>query len=318
MMPEFLAIKDATEALVSQFQNDLTAKIIDVGELECLAAVSTLQTHLVKSIRLIMQSSMIAARDNLDVDKKVHSMMCTYVVPLTIHVPMSLAAFNKLYKETHCLGDNFPPRLVLSDDMIDDNATTPTYTFIMPTVTDDMIKVKNIIEGVFVSAWTHYKTQQNSNKINAQLKKLSLGYFAERETAEAVAAIDKEPAADKQELQSLIRVETKNDNKELRQQFESLKKDFNALVKSSKNESKRGRGRASGKKTNTPTTKMSRQQAKPTSNSKRGNAKVDARSKGSGNGKKTSKLRPGTPQSNRKRSKSNDKKQNSKNSSRRK
>lgn len=181
-----------------------------------------------------------------------------------------------------------------------------------------MKKVKEIIEGVFVSAWTHYKTQQTNNKINAKLKKLSLTYFAERETAEAVAAVDQEPAADKQELRSLVRVETKNENKELLQRFESLKKSFNALVKSSKNDSKRGRGRASGKKTNTPTKKVSQQPAKPTSNQKRGNAKVYERSKGSDNGKKNSKPRPGTPQSNRKRSKSNDKKQSSKNSSRRK
>lgn len=144
VMPEFIAIKDATAEIVTQFQNDLTAKIIEVGELECTAAVSMLKTHLVKSIRLIMQSSMIATHDNSDLDKKVHAMMCTYVVPLTIHMPMSLAEFNKLYKETHCLGDNFPPKLVLADDMSDDhNTTNQTYTFLKPTITDDMKNEKS-------------------------------------------------------------------------------------------------------------------------------------------------------------------------------
>jgi hypothetical protein len=67
-------------------------------------------------------------------------------------------------------------------------------------VPNDIEKLAKTIKSVFVSAWTNYKKQQPSNTVALELKRLSDGYFTDRETAATVSAIDLEPAADKPEL----------------------------------------------------------------------------------------------------------------------
>ena len=328
---EYKALEEETNDIIKQFQLDLKKQIIKANTLECNAAKLKLQQHLAKAIRLITQSCMIAAQDVTNVDTKVYTLMSNFSDNLTTHVPMQLNEFVTLYKEIHGLDDTFPPRLasnpagrviqtatmtITTDtydmDDFDDSLVLPrALPNVNPTaiVPNDIIKIKDIIEGVFVSSWTKYKAQQHSNKVTIQLKKLSMGYFVERETTESVAVIDKEPAADQQELKSLIRSETREDNKDLRKTLELVQKEL-ASLKNAKNDSKRGRGGASGKtKSQPPTKKKNSSSSKKQQPKKEG--KADKRNKESGNEKKNSKPPNGKPPSDKKCSSSKDKKRSS-------
>jgi hypothetical protein len=62
-------------------------------------------------------------------------------------------------------------------------------------VPPNITKLNNIVESVFVTPWTIYKEQEESNTVSMAVKRLSTGYFTNRDTAVAVSTVDLEPAA---------------------------------------------------------------------------------------------------------------------------
>jgi hypothetical protein len=115
-----------------------------------------------------------------------------------------------------------------------------------------------------------------------ELKRLSAGYFTDRDTAVAVSAVDLEPATDKPELQALIRRETHAENKTLRQELNTLKQQLAGLKKSSNTNAQksvtRGPGGSASKKTKNSQPESiifqpKQQKAKQNNNSTDGNTK---------------------------------------------
>jgi hypothetical protein len=84
------------------------------------------------------------------------------------------------------------------------------------------VKLKRIIESVFIAPWTQYLDQVKKNEIVLELKKLSTDHFTEQSTTAAAMRIDDEPAADRQLLMELIKKETKAETKTLQNEIKQL------------------------------------------------------------------------------------------------
>jgi hypothetical protein len=211
--PEFIALAEETSLMVTDFRKALRGQVIKSLRIEVSSIEDEIRDHLLKAIRLIAQSYMIANKENGNVDFKVYTLMEFYLPTLLSNCPMRMTTFVDQYKRIHGL-EVFPPPAPHGTRIMDQQQD------IIP---EDIIRLKTTIESVFITTWTNYKSQQDLNTVALELKKLSAGYFTDRETSTAVAVVDLEPAADKPELQALIRKETHAETKTIRQELQSLK-----------------------------------------------------------------------------------------------
>ena len=259
-----------------------------------------------------------------------------YTARLSIHAPMSKADFITLYNTVHTIDDiddNNDNEMTDNDDATDgslyQHITGNALVVRQRDAHNNIVapagaeKIIECFEAVFVSSWTQHKTQKELNLVTLDLKKLSTRVFTTRTTAAATAAVDEEPAADKVELKALIQKETKSETKEMQKQLDSLKKQLEVMT-AAKNISQRGRGGASKKQLNTPSTTAA---AKPSSKKKEISKSVNRRdkkgkaeenNKGNANVKKYSKGKPGKPSSDTNKRNSNNARKTTKNGSRRK
>jgi hypothetical protein len=243
--PEFIALAEETTIMVTTYRKALRDQVIKALTIEITTIEEETAEHLLKAIRIITKSIMITNKDKSDADSKVNVLMKSYLTTLSTYCPMTMPTFLELYKKIHGL-EVFPPppptgisALVAQSDIIP----------------DDVKKLEKIIKAIFVVPWTKYKKQQEINTVNLELKRLSAGFFTDRDTAVAVSVVDLEPAADKPELQALIRRETQAENKTLRKELNILKQQLAGLKQppnaKAKNSITRGPGSGASTKTNT-------------------------------------------------------------------
>jgi hypothetical protein len=181
---EFTALVEETDKLVESYRKGLRDQIIKASKIEIKAIEDELRIHLCKACRIITKSFLVTTRDTGDPDKKVYIMMESFLDALSVNCKMTKAEFVALYKETHDLED-FPTGIDI-EDVLD---TQPD------TIPQDIRRLKEIIEGVFVTSFLNFKQQQQQNEVALELKRICAGYFTNRDTADAVMAIDNEPAA---------------------------------------------------------------------------------------------------------------------------
>jgi hypothetical protein len=234
---------------------------------------------------------------------------------------MTLTTFVTLYKEVHTI-ETFPSanarrnttttaaranatatdsttndptisRFFRTPSQSDSTSTSQQPTEQQHIINPNIKKIKDAIEGVFVSSWTQYREQQTNNELAIALKKLTSSFFTTRSTSEATMIVDAEPAADKKELKELIRLTTINETKNLLKQLNDMKKELSTL-KGSKNSNQRGNGSASAKKTKSPTTttkvsanKKKKKATKRSSSSKKSNANQKGKADGNNNVKES-------------------------------
>jgi hypothetical protein len=268
---EYKALSDTTIEIINQAQTDLRKIIIDASKLETAAITIDIQRHLAKAIRLITNAFLLSKNDKTPVDVMVYLVVKNHIDDISTHTPMSLDTFVKFYKDAHTI-ETFPP----SRRSINNNTTTTSTDASVsryfssqqsqrsttsstseqndetPIVNPNINAIKNILENVFVSAWSRYLEQQTKNEISIELKKLSTTFFVTRSTSDATAVINAEPSADKKELKELIRLETVEKTKKLVKQLNDMQKELNLLKSSSKNSKQRGQGSASAKKIKPP------------------------------------------------------------------
>jgi hypothetical protein len=303
LRPEFIALEEQTTELVESYRIGLKEKIIAATKIEILALEDELREHLIRSVKVIIKAFMILKKDTGDVDSKVYTLMCHYIITLSVNCNMSLDSFCDLYKTIHGL-DTYPP------------ATTQHMmgTMIIP---PDITSLKDLFEGVFVSSWANYKLQQEQNSISLELIKYSTTYLTEKATADAVIIVDTEPAADKPELQALVRHEAKTEAKALIKEIELLKQQVKSLS-SAKNLPRRGQVGASAKKqpnqpskatgSSTPTKKSSKKKSSASKNNNK-TSKADEHNKDIVRDKNETKKSPGKNSSTSKNKNRNNKKQ---------
>ena len=315
--PGFTTLKEEVDKTITDFHKQLRSHIITGIGLEIKSLTNEIKEHLVKSIRVIVKSFMIVNKDKSNADIKVNSLVRKYIDALTVNAKMNINEFNELYKSVNGL-DAYPITVQHDVDADMDHSDSLVLTGGISghthqyqdsrNIKRDIDTIFDIVENVFVSSWACLKQQEEKNQVVLELKKLSTVTFTERATADAVFAVDNEPSADKPELQALIRKETRNDTKDLRQQLEKIKNELNAL-KTAKNTQTGGRGGAPATKTKQPTTSTKSRaippfskdlktstQLTPRKNSGKGNQKVGRSSNALNSEKKNSKQGSGTKQ----------------------
>jgi hypothetical protein len=288
---EFIALQEETSIMTQDYRKALRKQVIKLMKIEQSTFEDELREHLVTAIRLVAKSFLIAEKKTDDVDFKTNTLMGFFLGTISTNCPMGTDTFNKLYKKIHCL-EVYPPPSPPNTNPLDDQPDI---------VPPDITKLNNIVTSVFVTPWTIYKEQEESNTVAMALKRLSTGYFTDRETAVAVSTVDLEPAADKPELSALIRKETHAEHQALRKELHNLRQQITSLTKptnvnpdthhNQKNSTKRGHGKGTSFKTNqTKTTTKStpnNKNHKPNNNNKQ-NGKSTNKTIASATGKRKS------------------------------
>jgi hypothetical protein len=189
--------------MVNTYRKQLRKQVIKSLEIEVKSFEDDLRDHFTTAVRLIAKSFLIAEKKLDDVDQQISTTMDFFLTTLTTNYPMTSDEFSKLYKKIHVL-ETFPPPLQTDGNPL---LNQPDI------VPDDITRLNNNIVSAFVTPWTCYKEQEESNTVALKLKHLSSGYFTDRHTAVAVSTVDLEPAVDKPELSALIRKETNAEHK---------------------------------------------------------------------------------------------------------
>jgi hypothetical protein len=293
---EFITLQEETSVMVNTYRKQLRKQVIKALKLEVKSCEDDLREHFTTAVRLIAKSFLIAEKksDDTDVDRQINTTMDFFLTALTTNYPMTSDEFSKLYKKIHVLETFPPPPPTDGNPLLNQPDIIP----------DDITMLNNNIVAAFVTPWTTYTEQEESNTVAIKLKQLSSGYFSDRNTAIAVSTVDLEPAADKPELSALIRKETNAEHRALRQEINTLRQQITGLKKpaktdnkakrinqnhnSSKNITMRGQGKgASSKNTNQTNTN---QNTAFNNNSKQPNGKSN-QTQTNGNGKMNGKTR---------------------------
>jgi hypothetical protein len=272
--PEFIALRTEANEITSKYSKELKKLIIKAAQLEITTMNEDIRLHIVKSLRLITQLTMLIDHDTTSQDSKTYQLITHYLPILTTNAPMTKQEFCELYKQVHKL-NTYPPTNtdnVATNPIFDvDHSDSMFFTQISevqqqltPAPPADLDKLKDIIEAIFVTTWQRYSAQQQENKIAYELKKITTAYLTEEATENAVLDVDSEPPADKRELKALIRQEAKAETKELANKIDQLSNLFEQQF-GTKNYQPRGHGGASDNQPNTPasTTPATDQRKKP-------------------------------------------------------
>jgi hypothetical protein len=258
---EFQTLHAETERMLQDFRLGLRRQVISAAKIEYNVLSHEIQTDLAMSLRIVTQAFLIGESQNMDVDDKVFGLIDNFHETVLSHVKLDRTNFCQLYKDTHNL-EKFPSEriyasaaqqraqspffsstepaeaaTVLTSNRSGPNAATPMLTAIFHDV-----KLKRIIESVFIAPWTQYLDQVKKNEIVLELKKLSTDHFTEQSTTAAAMRIDDEPAADRQLLMELIKKETKAETKTLQNEIKQLRDTIKTLRGIEKNP--RGTGNA--------------------------------------------------------------------------
>jgi len=90
--------------------------------------------------------------------------------------------------------------------------------------------VSRLIECMLVTPFDRYLEQVKKNKINLSLKKLDLEHYGEKSTADAKMLVNAEDAASREQLQELVRKESRAENNKLKNELERLNKHMKYLT----------------------------------------------------------------------------------------
>ena len=88
---------------------------------------------------------------------------------------------------------------------------------------ESITSMKECFEDFFATPFDLYKSQVTKNETDLQLKKLTTSHFMEESTHKAQIEIEQEPAASREQLQSLIQREATKQNKKLTEELKKLK-----------------------------------------------------------------------------------------------
>ena len=94
-------------------------------------------------------------------------------------------------------------------------------TALSPSVLHD-VKLKRMIESIFVEPWNQYMSQCKKNSIALELEELSTLHFPEQSTEATSMQVDGEPTANCKLLKELIQKETQAETKALQKEVKQL------------------------------------------------------------------------------------------------
>jgi len=259
--PEFIALKEETDAQVLEFQKFLTGQVIKATKIECKSTVEQLRDGFVKAVRIAVEGFLLGDVNSSgsNCDATVSAMIESHADRLLCHTTIdNFEYFCDHYKKIHNL-TVFPIHRDTAQSRFfsgttDRNNTIPTAT---ATVYHNLDSFSRIVESIFISPFDEYLSQCQKNKIALELKRLSTSHFTEESTAQTQMDLDREPSLDRSQLQDLVRKHAQAENKSLAKEIEKLRQQVQNLK--SKN-IQRGRSPVSASSQKEMKTSSSRQQ----------------------------------------------------------
>ena len=241
--PEFLALQEETNTHIANFRKLLRQQIIKATKIESDALTEEIKIGFIKVIRVSTEAFLIGddtgVTPNGDLlHATVSSLMEHRHATLLRHTTFtSFDVFCDTYKRLHNLSE-FPiaptgpsTSAAPASRFFSPNNTNPTTPAIqsvqVPPVQLD--KIARALESVFIFPFDEYLKQCKKNQISLSLKKLSTMHFTEEATNDSQMHLDREPAADRAQLQSLIKKQTQAETKSLSQELAKLQAKIKAL-----------------------------------------------------------------------------------------
>jgi hypothetical protein len=293
--PEFLALQEETNSHITDFRKFLRQQIIKATRIEMTTLTEEIQVGYSKAIRLATEAFLVSDDTCSSQPGLVHSAVSTMMdakheILLRHSTFDSYAAFCECYKRTH----NIPTFPIARPTAAANRTATGNSRFFAggasssqtnnsgsatPPPTHNLLeldKISRALESVFVTPFDEYIKQCKKNAISLHLKKISTAHFHGEATDATQMELDREPAIDRSQLQSLIKKHTQAETKNLSQEVMKLQQKLKNLE--SKN-SRRGPsprpGASSTKKVRTPPTKQQKNN-KQRSNQRTSSVKKDA------------------------------------------
>jgi hypothetical protein len=248
--PEFLALQEETNAHITTFRKLLRQQIIKATKIEMETLMDDIKLGFVKNIRVSIEAFLIGDDTGLTVDDNtlhstVSSLMENRNPTLLRHSTFtSYEDFCDFYKRlnnlsgfpiVHTGAGNSSTPLATSrffnsgtnnSQANRSNNTTPVSTL-------ELDKISRALESIFITPFDEYLNQCKKNQINMNLKKLSTMHFTEESTNDSQMHLDREPAADRIQLQSLIKKQTQAETKSLVKELHKLQEKLKAIEKKS-------------------------------------------------------------------------------------
>mmetsp|Transcript_6411 Transcript_6411/g.12091 ORF Transcript_6411/g.12091 Transcript_6411/m.12091 type:complete len:425 (+) Transcript_6411:357-1631(+) len=285
--PEFLALQEETNTHIANFRKLLRQQIIKATKIESDTLTEEIKIGFVKVIRvsteafLIGDDTGVTPTSNL-LHATVSALMGQRHATLLRHTTFtSFDTFCDTYKRFHNLSE-FPLAPTGPDTSAaaasrffspnNNNQSTPANQSVqVPPVQLD--KIARAIESVFIFPFDEYLKQCKKNQISLSLKKLFTMHFTEESTNDSQMHLDQEPAADRVQLQSLIKKQTQAETKSLAKALNQLQEKIKALESK---KSSRGQSVPPG---------ASPKQVRPSTAPQKGNDKAAGSAKGSNSNK---------------------------------
>ena len=234
---EFPALRDECTRIITETQQRLKNQIVLATNLEIKLLQVDTRELLATSLQVTTKAFLIADGHSpaIQPERMVNTLLDRYHETLLQHLGCSLADFRRIYCTLHSLASLPAPypqsqpapaaeAIDHSDSLFQHlipQARAPTA----PRTTEDTVasSLKRTLESIFITSWSLYLRQSETNTIDLALKKLSIEHFDSKATEAAVMEIDMEPPASRQQLDGLIRASVSKQTTKLQNEIQTLK-----------------------------------------------------------------------------------------------
>jgi hypothetical protein len=249
--PEFIALQEETIPLIVQIQKQLKRKVLAATKIELQVFQAEVITDLAKAIRITTQAFLL--QDGIDkqqVDRTVSTLLSREHVKLLKHTPGTHGELLAAYKAA--AGITVTPAPIQTTHVTSQSENGPgtsrhfgrrsgtsvsvDMTVDLSTEEQKIIKIisniQRALELTMITPWTVYMDTRARLEIASLLKKLNTEYFTIEATEGATMDVDDKDAADRQQIQELVRKQSEANTKSLQQDRKKLQQQVKDLLSS--------------------------------------------------------------------------------------
>jgi hypothetical protein len=240
---EFPALRDKCTQIIDETITSLKNQIVLVTELEIKILRTDARVLFATSLQVITKAFLIADghSETIQPERMVNTLLDRYhEILLPPYLSCTLAEFRKIYSDLHNLAslpdpyptsqpaaaaDDTAPSQSLFLSVAEQNSIRNSARAPVQRTTEDTVAstLKRTLESIFITSWSLYMRQSETNAIDLALNKLSIEHFDSKATEAAAMEVDMEPPATRQHLDGLIRASVSKQTKKLQAEIQSLK-----------------------------------------------------------------------------------------------
>jgi hypothetical protein len=241
---EFPALREECTRIINETKQSLKNQIVLATNVEIKILRTDSRELLANSLQVITKAFLIADghSQSIQPERMVHTLLDRYHEILLVDVDCSLAEFKRIYCTLHSLASLPDPYPQSQPARAAADATDHSDSLFMTVAQQQQIRnaaahapatrttedtvastLKRTLESIFITSWSLYKRQSETNNIDLALQKLSIEHFDSKATEAAVMEIDMEPPASRQQLDGLIRASVSKQTKKLQNEIQMLK-----------------------------------------------------------------------------------------------